>query len=313
MKPDVTFVTCIYDDLSTTPFSGRHNRGTHDVFSLAQIHELGVPIYVYTDKQNFHRNFPAFLRFGHSNFNFINYNLDEYPNYKKIQDVKQAHPEIYDTLGWQTRCVEIMWGKFDWILDVISRIGIAPNKYLYWIDAGLSHGGVLPKRFNSRREGVEFKTASHEYSHMFSYDLCFNEDLPTYLIDCAGEGNLFHFFCTQPQHNDPSHLKVNKTHIGTAVGGLFGGDIGLLYEWATECKAVCDDLLVNGYILKEEDIMSYLLNVHAIQEDSIFKDRIYLYKFDTWYHEDWEGAFKPGQHKSFSQFFDEFQTFRNIG
>ena len=308
MKPDVSFVTCIYDDLSTTAFSGRHNRGTHYVFSLAQIHKMGVPLYCFTDKINIYRYFPALLRFGYENFTFINFNLEDSPYFDRIQEVKKSHPELYiNSVSWSSRCVEIMWGKFDWLVHVIERMGIKEDRYLYWIDCGLSHEGVMPTKYNSKKAGMTFHNQSHEYSHMFSNDLAFNEDLPEYLVEITGNKGLFHFFCNHPQHNDISHLPKGGIFHGTAVGGLFGGDIATLYEWALEGKAICDELLANGYIIKEEDILTYLLNKHSVEGDPL-KDRLPVYRFDTWYHEDWD-VYNPAQ-KSFAHFFDGFTEYR---
>lgn len=308
MKHDVTFVTGIYDDLSTTEFSGRHNRGTHYAFSLAQIHEMGAPIYCFTDKTNMYRYFPAFMHFGYENFKFINYNLEDSPFYERIQAVKKSKPELYITsLSWSTRCVEIMWGKFDWLLNVIDRIGIKEDKYLYWIDCGLSHEGVIPTKYNSRKPKVNFHNQSHEYSYLFCNDLIFNEDFPDFLVEYTGPNKLFHFLCTNPQHNDDSHLPKTGIFRGTTVGGLFGGDISLVKQWATEAKAVCDELLAKGFIIKEEDILTHLLNKHSVEGDKL-KDKLTLYKFDTWYHEDWD-VYNPAQ-KSFSHFFEGFTEFR---
>jgi hypothetical protein len=313
MTHDVYFVTAVYDNLSTTLFSGRHNRGTHYAFSLAQIHDMGVPIYCFTDKVNLYRYFTALLRFGHENFKFISYNLEDSPYFEKIQAVKKAHPELYiNNLSWSTRCVEIMWGKFDWLAHVIEKIGIKEDRYIYWIDAGLSHPGVIPKRFNTKKATIAtLNNASHSYSYDFCNNLIFNKDFPDFLVEFTGKGKLFHSFCTNRQHNDVSHLPPSNKFQGTAVGGLFGGDIALVYRLVQEAKNVCEDLLDHGFIIKEEDILTHLLNKES-NLDPAFEEKITLYKFNTWYHEDWTGAFQPGKLKSFSELFDEFLAYQKL-
>jgi len=313
MKPDVSFVTCIYDDLSTTAFAGRHNRGTHYVFSLAQIHEMGVPIYCFIDKINMYRYFPAFLHFGLENFTFINYNLGDSPYFDRIQTVKESKPELYiDAISWSSRCVEIMWGKFDWLVHVAEKIGLQEDRYLYWIDGGLSHEGVIPRKYNSKRPRSDmsdsFNNSSHEYSYQFANDLIFNKDFPDFLVETTGEGNLLHFMCSNPQHSDQSHLPRGGSHVGTGVGGLFGGDITLLHQWATEGMQICDSLLEHGFIIKEEDILTHLINKHSKDDSDPFKDHLTMYWFDTWYHEDWN-VYNPKQ-KSFAAFFEGFTEYR---
>ena len=135
-KKDVTFVTAVYDDLQDTELAGRHNRGTQYAFSLAQMHSMGVPIFCYTDKTNMYKFFPCLYGHGVEHFNFINYNLKDYPLYHRIQEVKSKKSEMYrDMTAWKNRCVEIMWGKFDWIIHTAEQIGLEGDKYLYWIDA----------------------------------------------------------------------------------------------------------------------------------------------------------------------------------
>ena len=311
MTHDVSFVTCVYDDLHDTEFAGRHNRGTHYAFSLAQMHEMGVPIYCFTDKRNMTKYMPTFLLSGHEHYRFINYNLNDSPYFEQIQAVKDSNPELYRrSPSWETRCLEIMWGKFDFITHVAERMGLDSGKYLYWIDAGLSHPGVLPEKFNTVHDAQTFATSSHEYSYRFRMNRIFNPDLPQYLADYTGEGNLLHFFNTCPQHSDPTHLHIERPdYVGTAVGGLFGGDVGLLYNWATQAKGVCKDLLDHGFLMKEEDVLTHLIN-RNLKDDSSFAERLRLYLFDTWYHEDWtswsKDVYNPDTMISFSDFFEEF-------
>ena len=311
MKYDVSFVTCVYDDLFDTEFAGRHNRGTHYAFSLAQMHELGVPIYCYTDKRNMIKYMPTFLLSGYDNYRFFSYNLNDSPYFDRIQEVKDSNVEMYrNSPSWQSRCLEIMWGKFDLITHAAEQMGIDSNKYLYWIDAGLSHPGVIPMRFNSVFNEDDYRSSSYEYSQRFRMNRIFNQKLPDYLAEYTGENKLLHFLCTRPQHSDPSHLRVERPdYIGTAVGGLFGGNVRMMYDLAQQAKDICKDLLDHGYLLKEEDILTYMINFN-LKEDKTFKDRLTMYTFDTWYHEDWTAwntnVYNPETDKSFSDFFNEF-------
>jgi hypothetical protein len=308
MKNDVTFVTAVYDSLSTTEFAGRHNRGTQYAFSLAQMHNMGAPIYCYTDKVNMQRYFPALYAHGMENFNFINFNLDEHPLHTEIQKVKDGNKKLYrESSAWSSRCVEIMWGKFDWILHTIEQIGESEDKYLYWVDAGLAHGGILPVKYNSIYKPDDPTTnASKKYNDSFMYDQIFNSGFPDYLAEYTGKNKLLHMVCRNPQHDDPSHLPPNKDVKGTAVGGLFGGNTKMLKVWAEEAIEVCKDLLEHGYVIKEEDINSYLINKHYSE------DIVTYYMFDTWYHEDWlkdisRGvAFHPETQQPFCNFFEDY-------
>ena len=313
MKHDVSFVTCVYDDLHDTEFAGRHNRGTHYAFSLAQMHDMGAPIYCFTDKRNMMKYIPSFLSSGYENYKFVNYNLNDSPYFDKIQEIKDSNPMMYRTSpSWASRCLEIMWGKFDFITYAAEDMGLNSGKHLYWVDAGLSHPGVLPAKFNTLHPEQNFKTASHEYAYRFTMNRIFNDKLPDYLVEYTGDGKLLHFLCTSPQHSDASHLRrkiTTPSYIGTAVGGLFGGDVKIMYDWAQQAKEVCKDLLDNNFLIKEEDVLTHLIN-YNLEQDTTFKDKLTMYLFDTWYHEDWiswsKEVYDPDRDRSFSDFFVEF-------
>jgi hypothetical protein len=309
MKHDVTFVTGVYDCLSTTEFAGRNNRGAQYAFSLAQMHDMGAPIYCFTDKVNMNRYFPALYGHGIDNFTFINYNLNEHPLSSEIQRVKDTNVELFrKNSAWSTRCVEIMWGKFDWLLHVINEIGVAEDKYIYWIDAGLSHNGILPMKYSTVFNGSDTSkvNASRDYHNSFVFDKIFKDGFPDYLAEYTGKGKMMHMFCRNPQHDDASHLNVPKNIRGTAVGGLFGGDITLVKAWAEEAIEICKDLLAHDFLIKEEDINSYMINKSWPNDD------LTLYLFDTWYHEDWNNdlsrgrCYDPEHMKPWCDFFEPF-------
>lgn len=314
MAHDISFVTAIYDNLSTTEFGGRNNRGAHYAFSLAQIHSMGSPIYCFTDEINFNGMFSALYNRGRENYHFINYRLENYPLHAGIQHVKSLNPDYRESSAWISRCVEIMWGKFDWLKHVIEMNGVTEDKFTFWIDAGLSHGGILPKKLNSEyghRELRSFGNAGLEYAKHFEFDRAFNKNLPEYLVEYAGTDRLFFFFCTCPQHNDVSHLVLPALpKRGTVVGGLFGGNNKMLYEWVKEAIMICHDLIAHNYLVKEEEIMTYMLNKHLI-EDPNFNTKFTSYDFQTWYHEDWlrdwkANLYNPEEEKTFAEFFTPF-------
>ena len=276
---EVAFVTSVYDELYQTEFAGRSNRGTHYAFSLAQIHSTGVPVYCYTDQYNIMKFMPALRAHGHTNTRFFNYDLKDFPLHKEIVEIKNSDLDLYANNAWQQRCVEIMWGKFDMIVHAAETMGIGPNKYLFWVDAGLSHEGILPHYYNSTFEEGKYTPASFDYQHRFYYDRIFNENLPQYLIDYMAGNQLLFCFCTMPQHNDPSPLPERKEK-GTSVGGLFGGDVETIYKWAKRGQEVYKYLVNEKCLIKEEDILSHLIDQNT-------EDSVKLYRFNTWYHEDW--------------------------
>lgn len=276
---NTVFVTSVYDELYETAFSGRNNRGSHYAFSLSQIHNVKAPIFCYTDSYNFKKFMPCIKAHGHNNTRFFNFELDKFESHQKIKNIKNKYAERYvKTPAWAQRSVEIMWGKFDMLLHAAENID-ASTEYMFWIDAGLSHVGILPECYNTGYSQNALKPAALDYMHRFYYDKIFNPQLSEYLISYMQDSELLFFFCTMPQHNDPSSLPKGNLK-GTAVGGLFGGKTEKVIEWATKGKEIYQYLLDGEYLIKEEDILTHLINVNS-------DDNIKLYKFNTWYHEDW--------------------------
>lgn len=302
MKHDVRFVTCIYDDLHDTKFRGRLNRGVHYGFSLSQLAMMNVPFYCFTDKINFYKFAPLMALHDIKNVRFYQYDLNKYPLTEKIEAVRNSNPGLYrNSPSWNLRCVEIMWAKFNWINYVCENL-LEKETMIYWIDVGLSHDGVIPKRYNSVYKTKKYNNEAHEYHHRFYNDLLFDEQFPELLAEYTGKDKVLNFVSTHPQHSDEFTLKLEKKHfIGTAIGGLFGGNSELMNHIAKEGMAVCNQLLETECLVKEEDILTYILNKKHLENGNLDDHKIYL--FDTWYHEDWN-VYRSEQ-VSFSDFFKE--------
>jgi hypothetical protein len=294
---DVTFVTSVYDELFETEFAGRNNRGSHYAFSLTQIHRTEAPIYCYTDQYNIKKFLPPLLAYGCDKTRFFNFDLGKYQHHAEILKIKGEVSQYVEQGAWQQRCVEIMWGKFDMLIHAAETTGIAPDKYLFWLDAGLSHDGILPPSYNTEYIPHKIKLASLDYQYRFQFDKIFNKNLPQYLVDYMGDNKLLFCFCSMSQHNDPSPLPNTKIG-GTSVGGLFGGDIETVYRWAKKGKEVCAQLIEERCLIKEEDILSHLIDQNE-------EDPVKLYTFTTWYHEGWgDKIFMPDKgHVSFANLF----------
>ena len=47
-----------------------------------------------------------------------------------------------------------LWGKFFWLKDALQELDNSDN--LFWIDAGIFHGGLFPDKFMSDRSSNPF-------------------------------------------------------------------------------------------------------------------------------------------------------------
>jgi hypothetical protein len=292
---NVSFVSCFYDRLFDTRFQGRLNRGTQYAYSLGQMLQMDVPFYCYTDYSNFLTFAPAMFYHGKGKTRFFNFNLEDSPYHEDFERVRQSDPKLYiEGISWRQRCLEIMWGKFDFIMHAAEQVGLDTDEYLYWIDAGLSHDGIISPRYNSSNP-AEFPNAAKKYQMTHANDLIFNPAFPNMLRNYTGEGKLLYLMTRGPQHSDPMPLpKIPKKFGGTVIGGLFGGPVKMMYELAAEGAQCCREILEHNALVKEEDILTYILTRRCTNDPEYLNEKAKIFTFETWYHDGWP-SYRPEQ------------------
>lgn len=297
MQNKVSFVTGLYDGLHNTEFNGRQNRGSHYALSLCCLDNMGVPIHCFTDDINYCKFSPVFAAHNVKNIEFICFNLEDIRNRNKINEIKRSNKDWYlEHISWKSRSVEIMWGKFEWIKHVALQYD--PDDYVFWIDAGLSHHGVIPLSLYNDYFGQTFANNATEYQAQFFNSKAFNPKFVRQLVEYTGD-KILNIAASYPQHSDkiPDELSYQKHYNGSAIGGLFGGKVKSMINYCDGILELCDVTLRNNVLLKEEQLMTVYLNNHV--------DQFIVFEFDTWYHIDWD-VYRPTD-VSFSDFFKELE------
>lgn len=290
----VRFVTGAYDDLNGTKYYGRINRGGHYVFSLSCLNNMGKPITCFTNKRTALKMAPYLALEDCENIELVNYNLEDYKHHKAIQDIRNKNEERYTNASWEQRCVEIMWGKFEWMSKVLEEMD--DEDYLFWIDAGLSHPGVVPSsKYNPYPYHSMSPALKHEYA--FRNERLFTPEFVDGIVEYTGE-KLLNILCNRPQHSDPMPVDYTRKIVGSVIGGLFGGKKKVMQPYIASFEEAASYFLQKESLVKEEEIMTYLLNINF--------DSFKLFQFDTWYHIDWDSYDKD--EISFSDFFKEVRN-----
>jgi hypothetical protein len=277
------FVTCIYNGLYHTEYGGRNMRDARYRESLINIANTGTKIFCYTSSGNLATLKTQFARCP--NIELVVKDLHTLDISPTIQEIKRSQKEKYSDLFWTQRCVEIMWGKFFMIDEVLQNHPAYDT--VYWIDAGLFHNDVIsPKFFLDDKPALESAGLPLFNPHLM-------QKLKTFL-----EGKLLLVQQMNP-HNRPIDARYNnrpyQNHFG-AVGGLFGGD-------AEKMKVVCASFIEKMYkLLADEELCSEegILSAVYCDHSELFKP----YVFQSWYHEGWAERYDPKQ-STFSQVFDK--------
>lgn len=141
------FVTALYLGLEDTIFNG-NSFGLYDRYrqSLKSLAAGGYSIVCYVSKTQYDELKEYFS--DTPNLKLELYELDTYPDHQKINTIKQSNPKYNQDPSWRSRCVEIMWGKFLWLQNNLSKLN--DGESLFWIDAGIFHGGLVSNTFRSK-------------------------------------------------------------------------------------------------------------------------------------------------------------------
>lgn len=261
-------ITAIYSNLNGTELGGRPNRGGHyrySLFSLLKMsnanficytseEELGGLEQFFYDQNNISRDKLQFVVFNLNNNEFS----ELIHRYKDIERIKRGD-----------RCIEIQYMKFIWL----SMEGMSYD-YYYWIDAGLSHCGLIPNKYLTAIAGV--------HNSQYYESSLFNNRFLNNLISKSGDRCII--VSKENSKNywsgtvDPLHFNNydNSRHI---IGGFFGGKKELLNEIITLFKKYVHQVTEHDKRLyHEEDIMTLMYRNHP--------DLFVTLDFDIWWHED---------------------------
>jgi len=263
----VKFITAIYSNLYGTELGGRPNRHGHYRWSLLSLLKMSDADFIcYTSDEEFEDLERFFYEENNISreklqivkFNLSNNEFSEIINkYKDVEGIKRGD-----------RCIEIQYMKFIWFLSEDKSYD-----YYFWIDAGLSHCGLLPNKHLS---------LSGPHNRGYYESPLFNNEFLKNLI--KNTGDKFTLIGKENDRNfwsgtvNPKHFtNYNRTiHI---IGGMFGGRKEL---WDPIVQLFKDYVYQvsehDKRLYHEEDIMTLMFRNHP--------ELFYDYYFETWWHDD---------------------------
>jgi hypothetical protein len=261
----IKFITCIFSHLYGTDLGGRPSRTEHYKFSLLSLLKMTDADFVcYTsvdeidELKHFFHNMNNITE---SKLEFKTFNLRESKYSKLINEFKDT-----EEMKLSDRCYEIQYSKFDWF-----NYEDKSYDYYFWIDAGLSHTGIIPDK---HLDGPGYRC--YFESHLFNNDflknlISFSED--KFVV--ISKENVRNYW---DKTVDPKfYNEYNRTlHI---IGGLFGGQVSLWDNVVEKFDNYVNEVLNDEKKLYlEENIMTLMFYNH----NDLFKNLL----FDVWWHED---------------------------
>lgn len=263
------FITAIYSDVFKTPMGGRPDRRDHYRFSLLSLLRMTDADFVcYTSD----REIDSLRHFFHgqyqiepSRLEFRIYDLEKTPYAGLIESIRptSSAPSTSD------RCHEIQFSKLHWFNNEDQSYD-----YYYWIDAGLSHTGLLPDKYLIKTDSYRYQSYFDTwiFDNVFLQNLQKKSDKQFLLFAKENVRNLWE--STVPE--DFYTRYDASVHI---IGGLLGGHVSL---WPQVVDAfdryVRMVLACEHKLFYEEHIYSLMYQNH--------KDWFTTLDFDIWLHED---------------------------
>ena len=255
-------ITSIYSDLWGTEYGGRPSRKTHYKQSLLNIININVEkIICFTSS----REIDDLNKFFYMEHNISKdllelrvFDLKDSKFFDKIRDKKDT-----EKMKQIDRCYEIQYNKFFWY-DLISNV----NDYdrVYWIDAGLSHSGLFPKKFRQNNSYYQINL----FDENFLKKININTEDKVLLLSKNNSGK---FLWSQTLPRKYYTKYNNSRHI---IGGLFGGTPNNYKKFRDKFEILLEKLLSNENSL----FMEELLMSNLYYEDSEF---FHCLKFDDWF------------------------------
>lgn len=262
----IKFITAIYSDLYGTEYGGRPHRNGHYRFSLLSLLKMtDADFLCYTSE----KELPSLINFFYEEYKVpptkLQFRTFDISN-TKFQSLINEFKNIEETKK-SDRCVEIQFSKFHWWWNEDKSYD-----YYYWIDAGLSHCGLIPLKYLTDK-GI---TRRYYESSLFNNDFLKNliEDTKDKFLILGKENERNYWSGTVDRKWYTEYDR--SIHI---IGGLFGGHRD---KWDNIVN-IFEDYLVkiisrDRGIPHEENIMTLMYYNH--------KDLFERKHFDIWWCRD---------------------------
>jgi hypothetical protein len=262
----VKFITSIYSDLHGTEFGGRVGRGGHYRYSLLSLLKMSDADFLcYTSEREIESLRTFFYIDNNISPEKLKFQVFDISN-TKFKDLINQYKNFEETKK-SDRCIEVQYCKFHWWWNEDKSYD-----HYYWIDAGLSHCGLIPNKYlvGNHPQGRYYESTL--FSNDFLKNLIEDTNNKFLIIDKENDRNYWSGTVDRKWYTEYDR----SIHV---IGGLFGGhrdkwdEIVNLFEKYTESIITEDKGLPH-----EENIMTLMYFNH--------KDLFERKHFDIWWCRD---------------------------
>jgi hypothetical protein len=283
MTVPVKLVTSAYYNIEGYPHygAGRRHRLLKSLPNIAENTQL--PIVCYTSKKYgcYEELTDILTKRNITNVTLKVRELEEHPLHDTVLEIRKSNELL--NVHYQHKPIIVYWSKFDLLLEELDFDG-----YVYWIDGGLSHNGMFPKRF-SVGDTSAFGTTDSNATYNFS---CFNADSFQRISKFTEPDKVLHMVRPAIDADVATVVTIPKLENKFSnangywpVGGFFGGHAKTspLRQYIEKFIEVSTDVVEHKRLTVEEGIMAYI--------DVIYQQWFKRYHFDNFYTEDEQSPF----------------------
>ena len=259
----IKFITSIYSDLHGTEFGGRPNRGTHYRYSLLSLLKMtDADFLCYTSDREINDLTKFFYEDNGVSSDKLKLEIFDIGN-TKFKDLILQHKNI-EEVKHSDRCVEVQYSKFHWWWKEDKSYD-----YYYWIDAGLSHCGLIPDKYLTEVGPMRCYYESNLFNNTFLKNLI--EDTGDKFILLGKENDRNYWSGTV----DPKWYTTYDRSIHI-IGGLFGGHRDKWDNIVNIFENYLEKLLTTEKITYHEEVIMTLM---YFNHKELFEHK----HFDIWW------------------------------
>ena len=257
--------TSIYSNLWGSEFGGRPSRNQHYKFSLLNILNLNADKFIcFTNEEEIDQLKDFFYtqkKISEEKLQFIVFDLKNTKYYEDIKKLKNI-----SEMQKSDRCYEIQYNKFFWIDHLAD---IESYDRVFWVDAGLSHGGIIPEKY-SFGNGYEKNFNFTLFNEQYLKRICDKTRDKILLLSKNNNGHFYWSFTIPEKY----YNKYNRgEHI---IGGMFGGTPKKMFEFKNKFEELLKKIITNETTLYYEELLMSCLYFND-------QDFFTAFKFDDWY------------------------------
>ena len=247
----VKFITAIYSRLAGSDLGGRHARGGHYRYSLLSLLKMTNADFIcYTtedEKQELEVFFYVENNISKEKLKFVVFDLYD----TKFKDLINQKKDL-DQTKKSDRCVEVQYSKFSWFWNEDKTYD-----YYYWIDAGLSHCGLIPNKYLTDNGATRRYYESNLFHNDFLNNLIEFTDDKLFIIGKETDRSYWSGTVGQKYYDNFQR----DIHI---IGGLFGGKKENFEWYVSKFEEYIEQILKDPdeRIPMEEQVMTLMFYNH---------------------------------------------------